>query len=80
MIAFTCDIENGYLFVWDIFVNDDARRKGYGRAAMVLVETIAASIDIDEIRLSVECGNTVSEQFFQSAGFRCVSIIFHKRL
>jgi ribosomal protein S18 acetylase RimI-like enzyme len=57
------------LFIYEIEVDEAARGKGLGRAAMLLVEAEAAARGITRIELNVFGGNAVARGLYRSLGY-----------
>jgi ribosomal protein S18 acetylase RimI-like enzyme len=57
------------IFIFDIHVDEAFRGRGYGRAAMELVERESRSRGIHRVELNVFGGNTVARGLYKSVGY-----------
>jgi ribosomal protein S18 acetylase RimI-like enzyme len=57
------------MFIFDIHVDEAYRGRGFGRAAMQLVEREALARDIHRVELNVFGGNTVARGLYRSLGY-----------
>ena len=67
-------------FVYDVWINEDARGRGFGRAAMVALEDEVRRVGLDRIHLNVFGYNTPARQLYQSLGYTEFSVLMGKRL
>ena len=67
-------------FVYDIEIEQSARRRGYGRAAMLAAERLLRSAGIDEIGLSVFGFNDSAKALYDSIGYRVLATQMAKSL
>jgi ribosomal protein S18 acetylase RimI-like enzyme len=75
------DTEQGRaLFVYEVFVDADARGRGLGREAMVFAEEEARRRGIDAVALNVFGGNEVARGLYRSLGYREVAVFMRKEL
>ncbi len=58
------------LFVVDLEIDEPHRRKGYGAAALKVLETEAARLGTDAIRLHVFGDNAVARKLYAGLGYR----------
>ena len=58
-----------YGFIHDVWVDEDARRHGVGRALIMEMVARFRVIGVPQIRLDVVATNTSAEQLFASCGF-----------
>jgi ribosomal protein S18 acetylase RimI-like enzyme len=58
-----------YGFIHDVWVDEDARRHGVGRALILEMVARFRAIGVPQIRLDVVATNTSAEQLFASCGF-----------
>lgn len=79
-VCFSLNHAEAHLFLWDIIVAGQHRRKGLGTRMMHEVEQIASSSGLDRVQLAIEFGNPHSAGFFQSLGYRFVAISALKEL
>jgi len=69
-----------WAFVWDIKIAEQHRGRGFGRAAMIAAEQLAASNGRAEIGLNVFGFNEGAQQLYSSLGYRVVSTSMTKSL
>jgi ribosomal protein S18 acetylase RimI-like enzyme len=67
-------------FVYDIWLDERARGRGYGRAAMVELEGEVGRLGLDRMRLNVFGHNARARQLYRSLGYDELSILMGKRL
>ncbi len=67
-------------WLWDVYVEESARGKGYARAALLLGEELAASHGATSIGLSVFGFNTGAKALYDSLGYVTTSIKMAKQL
>ncbi len=67
-------------FVYDIEVDEQQRRRGYGRGIMVAAECYARERDATSMRLHVFGANTVARRLYESLGYEATSIGMAKEL
>ena len=70
----------GAAFVFDIEIDESARRRGYGRAAMLAAERLVRSAGITEIGLSVFGVNDSAKALYDSIGYRVLATQMAKSL
>jgi GNAT superfamily N-acetyltransferase len=58
-----------YAYVFELFVRDEARRAGVGKALVQEAERIALERGVDTLMLSVLAGNSIAEAFYRREGF-----------
>ncbi len=63
------DARQPCLFVYEIYVHETARGRGYSRAAMLFAEEEARRLGLDRIALNVFGGNTVARRLYRSLGY-----------
>ena len=69
-----------WAFVWDIKIAEQHCGRGFGRAAMIAAEQLAASNGRAEIGLNVFGFNEGAQQLYSSLGYRVVSTSMTKSL
>lgn len=67
-------------FVYELEIKESARRRGYGRAAMLAAEHVARSAGMSEIGLNVFGFNDPARGLYDSIGYRVVATQMTKRL
>jgi GNAT superfamily N-acetyltransferase len=74
------DVLERCLFVYQLHVAETHRGRGYGKAAMLLVEEEARRRGIDRVALSVFGRNTVARRLYQSLGYTENAVAMSKSL
>ena len=69
-----------FAFVFDVYVYEDHRGRGYGRAAMLLLEEESRTLGHDRIELNVFGGNAVARGLYRSLGYEERAVYMGKRL
>lgn len=59
----------GVAFIWDIEIDEAARGRGYGRAAMLALEPLARSLGFSSIALHVFGDNEIARNLYRSVGY-----------
>jgi len=67
-------------WLWDVYIEEAARGKGYARAALLLGEELAAAHGAKSIGLSVFGFNTGAKALYDSLGYATTSIKMAKQL
>ncbi|MDQ0577020.1 GNAT family N-acetyltransferase [Agromyces albus] len=67
-------------WVWDIRVHDALRRRGIGRAAMLLAEDVARSQGATSVRLNVFADNEGAIRLYDQLGYETAAMHKQKRL
>ncbi len=70
----------GECFIWDIEVLEEARGRGYGRAALVALEPMARDRGYDSIGLHVFGDNGVARHLYRSSGYIETDVMMRKTL
>ncbi|MEP7180048.1 MAG: GNAT family N-acetyltransferase [Pseudonocardiales bacterium] len=70
----------GAAYVYDIEIQETARRRGYGRAAMLAAEDLVRSEGINELSLSVFGFNDSAKRLYDSIGYRVLATQMTKLL
>jgi ribosomal protein S18 acetylase RimI-like enzyme len=68
------------LAVYDVYVEEGLRGRGYGRAAMLLAEDEARRRGFDQIVLNVFAGNVVARSLYESLGYQERGVSMSKSL
>lgn len=66
------------LWVWDVFVDERHRRRGFGRQALKLAEEEARRRGLPCVRLNVFGGNQAARALYGSAGFDEIAVVMGK--
>ena len=74
------EIGSGECFIYDIVVSEDARGRGYGRAAMAALEPLARSLGYDRIGLHVFGANHVARELYRTSGYVETDVMMRKAL
>jgi ribosomal protein S18 acetylase RimI-like enzyme len=78
-----CEREDSFqkgMFVYNIWIDEQYRGRGYGKEAMLLAEEEARRRGIDKISLNVFGGNTAARGLYSSLGYEENAISMSKRL
>ena len=73
-------VGRGSAFIWDLFVEEVQRGRGYGRAAMEALEPLVRSLGYDTIRLHVFGDNAIARRLYQAVGYDETDVTMVKRL
>jgi ribosomal protein S18 acetylase RimI-like enzyme len=68
------------LFVFDVHLDESARGKGYGKAAMVFAEEEARRRGQDRVALNVFGGNEIARNLYRSLGYDENAVAMSKKL
>jgi ribosomal protein S18 acetylase RimI-like enzyme len=74
------DVGQGTALIWDIVINEADRGRGYGRAAMEVLEPLARSLGYDAVRLHMFGDNAVARHLYQAVGYVETDVTMLKRL
>ena len=72
------DFENHSLFISDFYILPAHRGQGYGRSALLALETMFCDRGITEIRLRVAANNFGAERLYRALGYRVTGINMRK--
>ncbi|HNX48072.1 MAG TPA: GNAT family N-acetyltransferase [Methanomassiliicoccales archaeon] len=67
-------------FIYDVFIDEDKRGKGYGRAMMLAIETKAKRMKIDSLALHVFAYNDAARHLYETLGYEVKSLNMMKVL
>jgi len=67
-------------FVYDVFIDEGERGKGYGRAMMLALEAKAKRMKVDSLGLHVFAYNQVAQHLYSSLGYEVKSLNMMKVL
>ena len=67
-------------FVYDFSIDEEFRRQGYGRQALLALEAKVKELGIDKIALHVFAHNHVARVLYENAGFEITGIYLAKKL
>ena len=68
------------LWIYDIFVDEAVRRRGFGRDALLLAEEEARRRGLPRIGLNVFGGNEGARRLYRSLGYGEVAVVMRKDL
>ncbi|MFL5942455.1 MAG: GNAT family N-acetyltransferase [Gaiellaceae bacterium] len=68
------------LFVYDVYLDERYRGRGYGRAAMLLAEDEARRRGIGRVALNVFGGNAAARSLYRSLGYEENAVSMSKKL
>jgi GNAT superfamily N-acetyltransferase len=68
------------LFVYELFVDEAHRGRGYGKAAMTFAEEEARRRGFDQVALNVFGGNATARGLYRSLGYEEDAVAMSKRL
>jgi N-acetylglutamate synthase len=63
-------IEDDYVGIFDIIVNENERGNGYGQEIVKTILSVAKKNRIEKSYLQVVCGNTVAEKLYNKLGYK----------
>jgi ribosomal protein S18 acetylase RimI-like enzyme len=66
------------LWIYDIQIDEAFRRRGLGRAAMLLVENEARLRDLGRVALNVFGGNEAARSLYRSLGYEEIAVAMQK--
>ena len=67
-------------FIFDIFIEEKFRGKGYGKQAMLLIEEKARELKLKSIGLHVFASNRAARNLYESLGYQVSSLNMTKEL
>jgi len=67
-------------FIYDVFVYEDFRNKGYGKAIMSVIEMKARELGLRTLYLHVFAHNPIALRLYQDSGFEVGSLNMRKRI
>ena len=67
-------------FVYDFSIDEEFRRRGYGKQALLTLEAKVKELGIDRIALHVFAHNHVARVLYENAGFEITGIYLAKKL
>ncbi|MEO5886544.1 MAG: GNAT family N-acetyltransferase [Anaerolineales bacterium] len=71
-------IKNGFIF--ELYVDEKFRGKGYGKQAMMLIEEKARGLGLNSLGLHVFAVNNVARNLYESVGYEVSSLNMTKKL
>lgn len=73
-------IDKGYVGIFDIYVDESFRGKGYGKAVMNKILSEAKELGANRAYLQVVVGNTVAENLYYKLGFEELYRYWYRKL
>lgn len=67
-------------FIFELYIDENQRGKGYGRQAMLLIEEKARELGLKSIGLHVFGSNKVARNLYESVGYETTSVNMSKTL
>lgn len=74
------DVSIPYAFIYDFFINEDQRRKGYGARTLQAAEKWLKSMGIKHVSLHVYGHNKIAQELYKKSGFEITGIFMRKKL
>ena len=69
-----------YAYIYDFFLHENARGKGWGKLAMRLLEDEVRKVGLNSIQLHVFGHNKIARSLYEAQGFRTTNVIMAKEL
>jgi ribosomal protein S18 acetylase RimI-like enzyme len=67
-------------FIYDVFVEEKFRGKGYGKSLMLLLEEKAREMGLKSLELHVFGSNTVARKLYETIGYETTNVLMSKKL
>jgi ribosomal protein S18 acetylase RimI-like enzyme len=67
-------------FIYDVFVEERFRGKGYGKSLMLLLEEKAREMELGSLELHVFGSNHVARKLYETIGFETTNVLMKKTL
>jgi ribosomal protein S18 acetylase RimI-like enzyme len=67
-------------FIYDVFVEEKFRGKGYGKSLMLLLEEKAREMDLKSLELHVFGSNHVARKLYETIGYETTNVMMKKTL
>ena len=67
-------------FIFELYVDEKFRGKGYGKQAMLLIEEKARELGLELLGLHVFAANNVSRKLYENVGYKVSSLNMTKKL
>ena len=67
-------------FIYDVFVNERFRGKGYGKDLMLLLEEKAREMELKSLELHVFGSNQVARKLYETIGYETTDLLMRKAL
>lgn len=73
-------VQHTAVFVYDLFIHDEFRRRGHGTQALVALEEKVRRLGVDTISLHVFAHNRPARALYEKAGYKGKGLHLSKRL
>ena len=67
-------------FIYDVFVGEKFRGKGYGKSLMLLLEEKAREMELKSLELHVFGSNHVARKLYETIGYETTNVLMSKKL
>ncbi len=67
-------------FIYDVFIEEKFRGKGYGKSLMLLLEEKAREMGLGSLDLHVFGSNTVARKLYETIGYETTNVLMSKKL
>ena len=67
-------------FIYDVFVEESFRGKGYGKGLMLLLEEKAREFGLGSLELHVFGSNHVARKLYETIGYETTNVLMSKKL
>lgn len=67
-------------FIYDVFIDEEERGKGYGKAMMIALEAKAKRMKLDSLALHVFAYNDIARHLYGSLGYEVKSLNMMKKI
>lgn len=67
-------------FIWDFRIDEEFRGKGYGKDALVELNTLLKQMKIDKVTLHVFAHNTVAVNLYKKMGYEVTDLMMSKEI
>ena len=71
---------HAYMYIYQIAVEDDARRQGVGTALIAFIRDRARSLGLTDIQVDHWAFNARARRFFESCGFSPMKMMMRREL
>jgi ribosomal protein S18 acetylase RimI-like enzyme len=67
-------------FIYDVFIEEKFRGKGYGKSLMLLLEEKAREMGLSSLELHVFGSNHVARKLYETIGYETTNVLMSKQL